>query len=104
MEDELLFLPSRWQEENTATEFSVPGKSVVSKDAVEKVKGEAKYIPDIQLPGMLYATFLRSPYAHARIKSIDTSRAEALPGVKCVLTHKNVPKVHPMRKPRISAR
>ena len=98
MEDELLFLPSRWQEENTATEFSVPGKAVVKKDAVEKVKGEAKYIPDIQLPGMLYAKFLRSPYAHARIKSIDTSRAEALPGVKCVLTHKNVPKVRPMRR------
>lgn len=79
-------------------EFSVVGKSVARKDAVEKVKGEAKYIPDIQLPGMLQAKFLRSPYAHARIKSIDTSEAEALPGVKCVLTYQNVPKVHPQRK------
>src|SRR4030042_5143978 len=79
-------------------EFKVLGKSVVRKDAIEKVKGEARYIPDVQLPGMLHARFLRSPYAHARIKNIDTSRAEALPGVKCVLTYRNVPKVHPQRK------
>ncbi|OGO25381.1 MAG: hypothetical protein A2144_09495, partial [Chloroflexi bacterium RBG_16_50_9] len=81
-----------------AKEFAVFGKSVPRKDAVEKVKGEAKYIPDIQLPRMLHVRFLRSPYAHARIKSIDTSGAESLPGVKCVLTCKNVPKVHPQRK------
>ncbi len=79
-------------------EFKVLGKSVVRKDAIEKVKGEAKYIADIQLPAMLHARFLRSPYAHARIKNIDTSRAEALPGVKCVLTYRNVPRVHPQRK------
>lgn len=79
-------------------EFSVMGRGVVRKDAVEKTKGEAKYVPDIWLPGMLYARFLRSPYAHARIKSIDISRAEQLPGVKCILTYKNVPKVHPLRK------
>src|SRR4030042_1886555 len=78
--------------------FSVLGKGVTRKDAVEKTTGEAKYVPDIQLPGMLYAKFLRSPYAHARIKNIDTSKAESLPGVKCVLTHQNVPKLHPMRK------
>src|SRR4030042_4324779 len=78
--------------------FSVLGKGVTRKDAVEKTTGEAKYVPDIQLPGMLYAKFLRSPHAHARIKKIDTSKAEELPGVKCVLTYKNVPKVHPQRK------
>ena len=78
--------------------FDVLGKSHHRKDALEKVTGAARYIPDIQLPKMLFAKFLRSPYAHARIKSIDVSKAEALPGVKCVLTHKNVPKVHPMRK------
>lgn len=79
-------------------EFSVLGKSVPRKDAIEKVKGEARYIPDIQLPGMLHAKFLRSPHAHAKIKSIDTSKAGALPGVKCILTYHNVPKVHPLRK------
>lgn len=79
-------------------QFSVVGKSVVRNDAVEKVKGTARYIPDIQLPGMLHAKFLRSPHAHAKIKSIDTSKAEALPGIKCVLTYQNVPKLHPLRK------
>ena len=68
------------------------------KDAIEKAKGEARYIRDIQLPRMLHAKFLRSPHAHARIVSIDTSKAETMPGVKCVLTYRNVPKVHPLRK------
>jgi len=80
------------------TEFSVFGKSFIRKDAIEKVKGEAKYVPDIQLPRMLHAKFLRSPYAHAKVTNIDASKAEAMPGVKCVLTHWNVPKVHPLRK------
>jgi len=80
------------------SKFSVLGKRVSRKDAFEKVTGKARYIPDIKLPGMLYAKFLRSPHAHARIKHIDTSRAESLPGVKCVLTFKDVPQVHPQRK------
>lgn len=79
-------------------QFSVLGKGFARKDALEKATGTARYIPDIQLPHMLYAKFLRSPHAHAKIVSIDTSKAEVLPGVRCVLTHKNVPKVHPMRK------
>ena len=78
--------------------YSVLGKSVTRKDAVEKVKGEAKYMPDIQLPKMLHAKFLRSPHGHAKIRHIEISRAEALPGVRCVLTHLNVPKKHPQRK------
>jgi xanthine dehydrogenase molybdenum-binding subunit len=81
-----------------ASEFSVFGKSHIRKDAIEKAKGEAKFIRDIQLPRMIHAKFLRSPHAHARIVSIDTSKAEKMPGVKCVLTHRNVPKVHPVRK------
>ena len=58
-------------------------------DAVERVTGRAKYTNDVQLPGMLYAKVLRSPHAHARIRSIDVSKAKALPGVKAVLTHEN---------------
>lgn len=79
-------------------EFSVISKSLVRKDALEKVTGTVKHVADMQLPRMLHAKFLRSPYAHARIARIDTSRAEALKGVKCVLTHQNVPKVHPFGK------
>jgi xanthine dehydrogenase molybdenum-binding subunit len=81
-----------------AENFSVVGKPHVRKDALEKVTGQARFISDIQLPGMLYARFLRSPNAHARIVSIDTSKAENLPGVKCILTHRNVPKLHPLRR------
>ncbi|MFN7980552.1 MAG: hypothetical protein U0Q11_01725 [Vicinamibacterales bacterium] len=58
-------------------------------DAVERVTGRAKYTNDVQLPGMLYAKVLRSPHPHARIRSIDVSKAKALPGVKAVLTHEN---------------
>ena len=58
----------------------------------------AKYGADLILPGMLFARVLRSPHAHARIKSIDTSAAEALPGVKAVITGKDFPD-QPKSKP-----
>ncbi len=58
-------------------------------DARERVTGKAIYSTDVKLPGMLYARVLRSPHPHARIKSIDTSKAAALPGVKAILTHEN---------------
>ena len=57
------------------------------KGAGEKTTGNAEYTVDMKLPGMLYAKILRSPYAHANIKSIDTRRALAHPGVKAVVTH-----------------
>lgn len=72
---------------------SVIGKSVRRADVLEKVTGEAQYVADIALPGMLYARSKRSTVAHALIRRIDTSRALALPGVKAVLTHENVPRV-----------
>ena len=50
------------------------------------VRGQGNYVDDVNLPGMLHSAILRSPFAHARIKSIDTSAAEALPGVVAVLT------------------
>ncbi|HWE49905.1 MAG TPA: xanthine dehydrogenase family protein molybdopterin-binding subunit [Bryobacteraceae bacterium] len=58
-------------------------------DALERVTGRAKYTDDVMLPGMLFGKVLRSPHAHARIRSIDTSKALAMPGVKAVLTHEN---------------
>jgi xanthine dehydrogenase molybdenum-binding subunit len=70
-------------------EFSVVGKSVPRIDAYERVTGQAQYSGDIQLPGMLYARVLRSPHPHARIVSIDTSKAEKLPGVKAIAHHEN---------------
>ncbi len=60
-------------------------------DALDKVTGTAKYAADISRPGMLWAKVLRSPLPHARIVSIDTSRARALPGVHVVLTGHDLP-------------
>jgi 4-hydroxybenzoyl-CoA reductase alpha subunit len=71
------------------TEYSVIGKRIPRVDAAEKVIGQAKYAADYSLPGMLWCKVLRSPYAHARILHIDTSRAERLPGVKAVVTGKD---------------
>ncbi len=60
-------------------------------DAKEKVTGKAKYLDDMNFPGMLYAKILRSPHPHARILSIDVSKAEGLSGVKAVITAKDCP-------------
>jgi len=66
---------------------SIGKRGVRRLDGYEKATGAAKYTMDVQLPGMLYARFLTSPYPHAEIKSMDTSRAEALPGVRAVLRY-----------------
>jgi CO/xanthine dehydrogenase Mo-binding subunit len=72
-------------------EFRVIGKPNRKIDALAKATGAAIYTDDIQLPGMLHAKILRSPHAHARIVSIDTSRAEALEGVHGVLIGTELP-------------
>jgi len=58
-------------------------------DALERVTGKATFTNDVRLPGMLYARILRSPHPHARIRSIDLSKASALPGVRTILTNEN---------------
>ena len=60
-------------------------------DAVERVTGKANYTGDMRLPGMLYARILRSPHPHARVRTVDTSKAAALAGVKAIITHENAP-------------
>lgn len=72
------------------SKYSVIGKRLPRVDAVVKVTGETKYTIDLVLPRMLYAVTLRSPYSHAKILNIDTSRAERLPGVKAVLVGKEI--------------
>jgi len=62
------------------------GHNVPRVDGIEKVTGKAKFLGDLAIPGMLHGKILRSTYPHARILSIDTSKAEALPGVAAVLT------------------
>lgn len=70
---------------------TIVGKRLPRVDGIEKATGAAKYTADIRLPGMLHAKIKRSPHAHARIVSIDTRRAAALPGVKIILTAADVP-------------
>ncbi|MCE5253274.1 MAG: xanthine dehydrogenase family protein molybdopterin-binding subunit [Actinomycetia bacterium] len=66
---------------------SIGRQGVLRTDGREKATGAAKYTLDVQLPGMLYARFLTSPYPHAAIVGMDTSEAEKLPGVRCVLRY-----------------
>ena len=71
------------------TPLNTVGHRTPRIDALLRVTGRAEYTGDVKLPGMLYARVLRSPHPHARIKSIDTSKAAALPGVRAILTHEN---------------
>ncbi len=69
------------------------GKSVPRLDALEKATGKAMFGPDFKMNGMLYASVLRSPHAHAKVLKIDVSKAARLPGVRAVLTPDDVPPV-----------
>ena len=71
------------------------GSNPVKHDGLDKVTGRAKFGADFFLPGMLFGRTLRSPHPHAIIKSIDTSEAEALPGVKAVVTRDDFPDIDP---------
>ena len=74
-------------------QFDVVGTRPVRHDGPDKVTGRARYSADIHLPAMLHGKLLRSPHAHARIRSIDPSRALELPGVKAVITAADLPEV-----------
>src|SRR5437899_3331649 len=62
------------------------GESIKRKEDDRFIRGKGNYVDDIQLPGMLHMAILRSPFAHARIRSIDTAAAQAVPGVVAVVT------------------
>ncbi len=79
------------QQSPEAQKYNVVGTRPIRHDGVDKVIGAAKFGADTQLSGMLHGKVLRSPYAHANIKGIDTSKAEALPGVTAVITSKDFP-------------
>ncbi|MRR08218.1 MAG: 4-hydroxybenzoyl-CoA reductase, partial [Deltaproteobacteria bacterium] len=71
------------------SENSIVGKPVPRVDGKAKLTGRAIFTTDVFLPGMLHAKLLRSPFPHARIVNIDTSKAEQLPGVHAVITGKD---------------
>jgi len=83
----LVFTPSNMSETH------VVGKPQVKVDGDKLVRGRPVFTDDFRLEGMLYGALLTSPYAHARIKSIDTSRAKALAGVEVILTHEDIRRV-----------
>ncbi len=84
-------LPATAFAEADAEQGDFIGKNVRRIDAPSKVSGALKYAGDMTMPGMLHVQVLRSPHAHARIVSIDTSAAEAMPGVEGVITSADVP-------------
>ena len=71
--------------------YSVIGQPIVRGEGPEKVSGQSVYASDVNLPGMLWGKILRSPLPYARIVSIDTSQAKALPGVHAVITGQDIP-------------
>jgi xanthine dehydrogenase molybdenum-binding subunit len=75
------------------TQYNVVGTRPVRPDGADKVTGRALYGADFTTAGLLHGRILRSPHAHARIKKIDTSKAEALPGVRAVVTAKDFPQM-----------
>jgi CO/xanthine dehydrogenase Mo-binding subunit/aerobic-type carbon monoxide dehydrogenase small subunit (CoxS/CutS family) len=84
-------LPAAALLETETPEGDVIGKNVRRIDAPSKVSGKLKYAGDMTMPGMLHVQVLRSPHAHARIVSIDTTAAEAMDGVEGVITSADVP-------------
>lgn len=77
--------------ESATSKYTTLGKEIPQVNHRAKVLGRAQYAGDLKQPGMLHGAILRSPYAHARIVSIDTSAARVLPGVKAVLTGDDAP-------------
>ena len=75
------------------TDYKVVGTNPIRHDGLDKVTGRAIYGGDVRVPGLIWGDVIRSPHAHARIKSIDTSAAEAMDGVYAVLTHADFPVV-----------
>src|SRR5215510_9847391 len=73
------------------TKYKLIGQPYTTPDLVAKVTGQAKYAEDFKAEGMLFAKLLCSPMPHARVKSIDTSAALAMPGVKAIITEDDLP-------------
>jgi len=73
------------------SDLKIVGLSCPQIDALEKTMGKTRFVSDLDLPNMLHGRILRSPYPHARIKRIDTSRAKTLRGVRAVATHADTP-------------
>ena len=74
----------------------VMGAAIKRKEDPRLITGEARYLDDVQLTGLVYAAILRSPYAHAKIKHIDTKKAEQQPGVVAIFTGEDFKELPPL--------
>src|SRR5947199_8418853 len=77
---------------STPIDVGAMGHSIKRKEDPRFIRGKGTYVDDLQLPGMLYLDIVRSPYAHAKIKKIDTAKALAVPGVLAVITGQDLAK------------
>src|SRR5213076_2251137 len=75
---------------NLVTNNKWIGQRTIRPDGMDKVTGRAQFAADTSMPGQIWGKVLRSPHPHARIKSINTAKAEALPGVKAVVTSRDI--------------
>ncbi len=73
------------------SDMHIVGKKTPAARANEIVTGQARYCPDIELPGMLFGKLLYSPYARARVIRLDASKARKIPGVTAIITHADIP-------------
>jgi putative selenate reductase molybdopterin-binding subunit len=79
--------------DGAASRTTAVGRSERRVDGVKLATGRGTFVDDVRVPNLLHASVLRSPHAHARILQIDASAARAIPGVACILTHEDVPRV-----------
>lgn len=77
----------------TQREFKTVHQNTRRVDSVKLASGRGTFVDDIQINGLLHAKILRSPHAHARIRNLNAQKAQQLPGVRCVLSHLNVPRI-----------
>src|ERR1700757_332516 len=87
----------------TDSRISGMGHSMKRKEDPRFIRGQGRYVDDVQLPGMLYMDIVRSPFAHAKIKSIDASKALKVPGVLAVITGETLAKYNLHWMPTLSA-
>src|SRR3990172_6127036 len=73
-----------------ATATKLFGASIKRREDPRLITGKGNYVDDVKLPGMTYASFIRSPHAHARIKRINTAKAKSAPGIVAVYTGEEV--------------
>src|SRR5438067_3462492 len=87
-------IPRFARNDKMSNDYSIIGKPTAMIDAAEKTTGAGKYTDDLSVPGMLIGKILHSPFPHARIKKIDTTRAEQLEGVVAVAIGQDAPKTY----------